>query len=250
VAVGPHKLAAQHLTADGLMGYGFCEPPFCRARTLATARSHAFWDAAGFLGAGDDAEGPEVAAGACTGSAGSERLAINASSFRAACLRRSFSTASAQVEVLAASHPCLGGACLLRSFSATFGQALGVVARSVRSLLAGGSGCVTTAGKLATGSLGWLDTSRRAICGQAEHFRVCRSNPGTEVSAWLTCIRSISAPHAKHFITRHSPKRAHRSAELAHAVKCRTQRPARRMGLRLSRSQEWALAGTIPRRHH
>jgi hypothetical protein len=222
VAVGPQKLP-RHLIAASLTGYGSCEPPFCRARTLATARSHAFRDAAGFLGAGGEAEECEGAAGACMGPAGSGRPAADARSLRAASLRRSFSTTSAQGELLAASDAWLGSVCLLRSVSDTFAKALGATTRFIWSLLAGGSGWVTMAGKPATGSLGWLDTSRRAICGQAEHLNVRRSNPGTEVSAWLTSIRSISAPHAKHFITRHSPKRAHRSAEPARAVKYRTR---------------------------
>jgi hypothetical protein len=131
-------------------------------------------------------------------------------SFSAACLRRSFSTASAQAEVLARAARPRAATCLLRSFSASFARALPAVTCFIWSLFAGGSGdCTTTGtfntGKSITGGLG-PSTKRRETCEQVEHLKVWRSNPAIGVSVRLTPTRRISAPHATHRIGCRSPR--------------------------------------------
>ena len=59
-----------------------------------------------------------------------------------------------------------------------------------------------TGGTLAAGDLGQLKTRRSEMCEQ----NAWRSNPAMGVSARLTCIRRISAPHAKRRIARRSPR--------------------------------------------
>ena len=64
-----------------------------------------------------------------------------------------------------------------------------------------------TGGRLAAGDLGRLRTRRSEMCEQ----NAWRSNPAMGASARLTCIRRISAPHAKHRIARRSPQGPPRS---------------------------------------
>jgi hypothetical protein len=115
-------------------------------------------------------------------------------SLRAACLLWSFSTARAHTDAFAAGAISLG--CLLLSFVVSGGSA----ARCDRTLMAPAWGRVI-ASVVEIGSA--PNPSRCASYGQAGHLKICRSMEGAQrkASPTITCIRRISAPHARHCMT-------------------------------------------------
>jgi hypothetical protein len=108
--------------------------------------------------------------------------------------------------------------------------------------------------KPVTGDLGRLNTSRREICGQAEHLKVWRSNATSNVGSLRCsiCIRSISAPQAKHFIAVLPPDTAlHRAPRSSECQALETVLPPlleRRTGARRDAAGAKTLAETDPRR--
>jgi hypothetical protein len=125
-----------------------------------------------------------------------DRIGLTAASrsFRAACLRWSFSTACAHADAFAVAATSLG--CLLLSFAANCGSAR----RCVRTLMAPDWGWVV-APLVEIGSA--PKTTCCATCKQPAHLKMCRSIGGAQriVSPTITCIRRSSAPHARHRMT-------------------------------------------------
>jgi hypothetical protein len=123
------------------------------------------------------------------------RFGAAAASLRAACLRRSFSTARDHVEFLAVAAISAGWRPL--SVAVSRGSALGWA----RTSMTRSSGCVVaTLAEMGSAP----NTSRCATCGQVGHLKICRSIEGAQRrgSPTITCIRRISAPHAAHRMTR------------------------------------------------
>ena len=146
-----------------------------------------------------------------------------ARSSSAICLLRSFSTAFAHAEALAATARSLR-ALVSRS---TVGSSLGPPVHLQPPVYCGAfrlhrATCFSrrcpsegwwrvpraadgTSGST-TGIFARQITNRRATCGQAEHLKVWRSNPGiVGMSARTTSLNCISAPQAKHCIAPPAP---------------------------------------------
>jgi hypothetical protein len=95
---------------------------------------------------------------------------------------------------------------VLWSFSAAFGCELEVAGGAVRKSLAGVGAAAIGAKGSTTAVLARQITRRRAVCGQEEHLKVWRSNPGiVAMSARTTPVNSIFAPQAAHCIAHFSP---------------------------------------------
>jgi hypothetical protein len=123
------------------------------------------------------------------------RFGAAAASLRAACLRRSFSTARDHGEFHAAA--AISAGCRPLSIAVSRGSALGWA----RTSMTRSSGCVVaTLAEMGSAP----NTSRCATCGQVGHLKICRSIEGAQRrgSPTITCIRRISAPHAAHRMTR------------------------------------------------
>jgi hypothetical protein len=146
-----------------------------RSELLYARGSEGVWRLAGWLGTARDRIG----------------LAAASRSLRAACLMWSFSTARAHADAFAVAARSLG--CLLLSFAANCGSAR----RCVRTLMAPDGGCVV-APLVEIGSA--PKTTCRTTCEQPEHLKMCRSIDGAQriVSPTITCIKRISALHARH----------------------------------------------------
>jgi hypothetical protein len=122
-----------------------------------------------------------------------ERIEPSAASrsLKAACLLWSFSTARSHADAFAVAATSLG--CLLLNFAANCASE----GLCVRTVMASIWGRVATP-LVEMGSA--PKTTCRASCEQAGHLKICRSIGGAHrmVSPTTTCIRRISAPHARH----------------------------------------------------